>query len=196
MDPELAQRKRVLRATFAEKRRGVPAAIAEAAGRMVAAQLATAPEVEGADAIGLYASLPDELPTRALFESLRRRGYACFFPRVAGERTLAFHRVDAWEELAPGCMGIPEPVATASPHVPGPGDLVLVPGVAFDERGNRLGRGAGYYDAAFPPGAASPPLLLGIAYEFQIVSSLPHDSHDRRMDAIVSERTIRRIGGA
>jgi 5-formyltetrahydrofolate cyclo-ligase len=80
--------------------------------------------------------------------------------------------------------------------VPGPGDLVLVPGIAFDAQGYRLGHGLGCYDAAFPPGAASPPLLFGVAYEFQIVESVPHGSRDRRVDAIVTERTIRRIGGA
>ena len=196
MDSALAERKRILRSTMAAKRRAVPDDVAEAAGRMVAAQLATAPEIEAAECVGLYAALPGELPTRALFESLRRRGRACVFPRVQGRRALVFHRIDAWEELRPGRIGILEPVASAPVRVPGPGDLVLVPGVAFDPQGQRLGQGLGCYDAAFPPGASSPPLLFGVAYEFQVVESVPHGSRDRRVDAIVTERTIRRIGGA
>jgi len=196
VEPGLAERKRILRATLAAKRRGVSGEVAAAAARMLAAQLATAPEIEAAGCIGLYAALPDELPTRACFESLRRQGRECVFPRMQGERSLVFHRVDAWEDLRPGRLGIVEPTASAPVRIPGPGDIVLVPGVAFDERGHRLGRGSGCYDAAFPPGAASPPLLFGVAYEFQIVDSVPHGSQDRRVDAIVTERTIRRIGGA
>jgi 5-formyltetrahydrofolate cyclo-ligase len=194
--PALAERKRSLRASVAAQRRGVSAEAAAAAARMLVAQLATAPEIAEAGLIGLYAALPDELPTRACFESLRRLGHVCVFPRLQGRRSLVFHRIDAWEDLRPGRLGIPEPSASAPVCIPGPRDVVLVPGVAFDEQGHRLGRGAGCYDAAFAPGAANPPLLFGVAYEFQIVDSVPHGSRDRRVDAIVSERTIRRIGGA
>lgn len=196
MDPELADRKRILRAALGAQRRSVSGEVAAAAARMLAAQLATAPEIEMAGCVGLYAALPDELPTRACFESLRRQGRECVFPRMQGERGLVFHRVDAWEELRHGRLGVAEPGASAPLRTLGPGDVVLVPGVAFDEGGHRLGRGSGCYDAAFPPGAPSPPLLFGIAYEFQLVASVPHGSQDRRVDAIVTERTIRRIGGA
>ena len=196
MDPGLPERKRILRAAVAAKRRSVSDQVAAAAARMLAAQLATAPEIELAGCIGFYAALPDELPTRACFESLRRQGRECVFPRMQGERSLVFHRVDAWEQLRSGRLGVAEPGASAPLRNPGPGDVVLVPGVAFDAGGHRLGRGSGCYDAAFPPGAASPPLLFGIAYEFQLVDSVPHGSQDRRVDAIVTERTIRRIGGA
>jgi 5-formyltetrahydrofolate cyclo-ligase len=196
VDAGLAERKRALRAALAVRRRRVPPDVAAAAGRMVAAQLLTAPELEAAGCIGLYAALPDEIPTRLCFESLRRRGRPCLFPRMQGDRGLVFHRVDAWEELRPGRHGIPEPPESAPVLAPGASDVVLVPGVAFDAQGHRLGRGAGCYDAAFPPGAASPPLLFGLAYEFQLVDSVPHGSRDRRVDAIVTERTIRRVGGA
>jgi 5-formyltetrahydrofolate cyclo-ligase len=174
----------------------VPVDVAAAAGRMVAAQLQTAPELESAGCVGLYAALPDEVPSRACFEALRRRGLLCVFPRRQGERALSFHRVDAWEDLRPGRSGIAEPPESAPRCAPGPGDVVLVPGVAFDAQGHRLGRGSGCYDAAFPPGAASPPLLFGVAYEFQLVASVPHGSRDRRVDAIVTERAIRRVEGA
>jgi 5-formyltetrahydrofolate cyclo-ligase len=196
VDAGLAERKRVLRAALAARRRGVPPDVAAAAGRMVAAQLQTAPELEAAGCVGLYAALPDEIPTRACFESLQRRGRVCLFPRMRSERALVFHRVDAWEELRPGRRGIAEPPESAPVCEPGPGDVVLVPGVAFDPQGHRLGRGSGCYDATFPPGSARPPLLFGVAYEFQIVESVPHGSRDRRVDAIVTERTIRRVGGA
>ena len=181
---------------IAARRRAVPPGVAEAAGRMVAAQILTAPEALAARRVGLYAALPDELPTRFCFESLRRRGRECLFPRSEDDGRLRFHRVAAWDELVRGRFGVLEPRAGAAEAVPGPGDLVLVPGIAFDAGGHRLGRGGGRYDAAFPPGAAGPPLLFGIGYEFQVVDALPHGSRDRRMDAIVTERTIRRVQGA
>ena len=196
MDAELTERKRILRVALAARRRGVPADVAAAAGRMLAAQLLTAPELEVAYCIGFYAALADEVPTRPCFERLRRHGRLCSFPRMQSSGGLSFHRVDAWEELRPGRHGVPEPSASAPLLAPGSSDVVLVPGVAFDAGGHRLGRGAGCYDAAFPPGAASPPLLFGVAYEFQVVAAVPHGSRDRRVDAIVTERTIRRVGGA
>jgi 5-formyltetrahydrofolate cyclo-ligase len=65
-------------------------------------------------------------------------------------------------------------------------DVVLLPGVAFDRNGWRLGRGGGHYDRAFPPGAESP-WLVGVGYSFQWLAEVPHDSRDRRVDAIVTE---------
>ena len=76
---------------------------------------------------------------------------------------------------------------------PGPGDVVIAPGVAFDAEGWRLGWGGGHYDRAFPPEAAEAPLLFGLAFELQVVESVPHGSRDRRMDAIVTERGIRSV---
>jgi 5-formyltetrahydrofolate cyclo-ligase len=186
----------VLRGVLGPRRRTLSAAVAEAAGRMVAAQILTAPEIAAAVRVGLYAALPDEIPTRVCFESLRRLGCECLFPRMREDGRMVFERVGAWDELAPGRFGVLEPPGLAGAVAPGAGDLVFVPGVAFDVGGHRLGRGAGRYDAAFPPGAAEPPLLFGVAYEFQVLESLPHGSRDRRMDAIVTERTIRRVQGA
>jgi 5-formyltetrahydrofolate cyclo-ligase len=72
---------------------------------------------------------------------------------------------------------------------------VLVPGVAFDRAGGRLGRGAGYYDRAFPVSAPSAPLLIGVAYEIQRVDRLPLVETDRRMDAVVTERALHWTAG-
>jgi 5-formyltetrahydrofolate cyclo-ligase len=71
------------------------------------------------------------------------------------------------------------------------GDAVVVPGIAFDEAGHRLGRGRGYYDRTFPPEAISAPWLFGFARDFQVVDHVPHGARDRRMDAVVTERGVR-----
>ncbi|HEX7788202.1 MAG TPA: 5-formyltetrahydrofolate cyclo-ligase, partial [Methylomirabilota bacterium] len=165
----------------------------ENAGRAVAAALAGSRIFLGARRIALYAALPDELPSRPTFEAARAAGHEVLLPRVAAGRRLVFHPVRAWDELRPGRYGVPEPDAAGVAIAPGPGDLVLVPGVAFDAAGHRLGRGGGFYDATFPPGAGGP-LLVGVGFELQIVDAVPHAAHDRSMDAIVTERGLRRCG--
>jgi len=75
------------------------------------------------------------------------------------------------------------------------GDVVVVPGVAFDARGRRLGRGAGCYDRTFPADQRPAPVLIGAAGGAQLVDSVPSGSHDRAMDAIVTERALRWMKG-
>jgi 5-formyltetrahydrofolate cyclo-ligase len=185
----LAQDKRRLRRELLARRRAVPAAVAEAAGRAVAEALEASDAFRSADPVALYAALPDELPTRPCFEALRARGARVLLPRVGEGRVLLFHAVERWEQLHPGRYGVLEPPEGAAVP-PGSAGLVLVPGVAFDREGHRLGRGGGHYDATFPPGTAAPP-LFGVAFELQVLASVPHGSEDRRMDAIVTERGLR-----
>jgi 5-formyltetrahydrofolate cyclo-ligase len=153
--------------------------------------------VQRAAHVALYAALPDELPTRLLFEGLVEAGVPVLLPRTTGDRALVFCRVERWSDLeASGRHRVLEPPEGSLRVQPAQGDVVMVPGVAFDADGWRLGRGAGYYDRAFPPDGDEPPLLFGLAYAFQLVRSLPHGSRDRRMDVIVTERGVLRVQGA
>lgn len=142
-----------------------------------------------ANRVALYAALADELPTRACFEALAANGRTALLPRVESDGVLGFRAVTRWEDLQPGRYGVLAPPESAERVVPAAGDLALVPGLAFDLRGMRLGRGGGHYDRAFAASAAGP-LLCGVAYRFQLIESVPHGSHDRRMDAIVTERGL------
>jgi 5-formyltetrahydrofolate cyclo-ligase len=184
-----------LREQMAARRRAVDRGTAELAGRALAERVMALPERATARQVGLYAALPDEMPTRPCFEALRGAGHALLLPRVGAGRRLSFHALTVWEELSAGRLGILEPPEGGAPVVLGQHDLVLVPGVAFDPAGHRLGRGGGHYDATFPPGAPAP-RLFGVAFAFQLVSAVPHDSHDRPMDAIVSERAVHRVAGS
>jgi 5-formyltetrahydrofolate cyclo-ligase len=110
-------------------------------------------------------------------------------PRVAGAE-LTFHWIVRRAELQPGRFGVLEPAAEA----PGAGsefDLILIPGMAFDLRGGRLGRGRGYYDR-FLAGARG--LRLGVCFEDQIVEAVPSEAHDLRMDFLVTPSAIYRCG--
>jgi 5-formyltetrahydrofolate cyclo-ligase len=110
-------------------------------------------------------------------------------PRVQGEQ-LQFHWVASPAELEAGSFGILEPAAGA-PAAGNAFDLLLVPGLAFDRQGGRLGRGKGFYDR-FLAGARG--IRVGVCFEDQIVGEVPMDPHDLRMDFVVTPSAIFRCG--
>jgi 5-formyltetrahydrofolate cyclo-ligase len=141
--------------------------------------------------VALYAALGDEVATAPLFELCCAHGKGILMPRVAEPR-LEFAPVASLGELRPGRYGVEEPPMERPAEPVAAEDLVLVPGVAFDRDGNRLGRGGGHYDRTFPPGQPSPQ-LFGVAYAFQVVAAVPHGPGDRRVDGIVTENGIHRV---
>lgn len=155
----------------------------------MAGTLLAEPRIAQARAVGLYAALPGELPSRETFDALAAGSTPRLLPRCIGEKRLAFFRIDDWDDLVPGRYGVLEPANDREPVVLGPADVVVVPAVALSPTGERLGRGAGYYDRTFDGPDA--PLLIGAGYEFQVVEQLPHEEHDRRMHAIVTETGLR-----
>jgi 5-formyltetrahydrofolate cyclo-ligase len=162
----------------------VSAGDAAAAGAAVAAAVLEEPRIRRARRVALYAAREDEVRTRGLFEALRSLSIARLLPRIESAE-IEWCRAEDWDELRPGRFGISEPGAGSAESLT-PTDVVLAPGVAFDRGGWRLGRGGGHYDRAFPPGSAGP-WLVGLGYSFQWVAEVPHDSRDRRVDAIVTE---------
>lgn len=165
---------------------------AELSAKRLAVVVARCPEFQTAERVGLYAATGSEISTGPVFEAARRAGKRCLFPRCRGENQLEFAEVSDWQQLERGRFGIlePGPQLPASPLCEN--DLVLVPGVAFDLRGGRMGRGAGYYDRAFAALRPPSPYLMGIAHPIQLLDSVPLGAHDRRMDAVATERGILR----
>lgn len=169
-------------------RRQVPAAQAWAAGAAVAQAVLAVLGRRRWDRVALYASLPDELPMRPLFDALTARGVVPLLPRMRGER-LELAPVRSWLDLRSGAFGILEPPRGVAAQRLGRGDVAIVPGVAFDRAGHRLGRGRGSYDRAFPASGAAP-FLIGVGYAFQLRARVPHESHDRSLDVIVTESGV------
>jgi 5-formyltetrahydrofolate cyclo-ligase len=194
MAAELDAAKRRLRRVQAERRRKVAGDARIAAAEAILEHLVADAQMGSARRIGLFAALADEPPTRPLFEALRRAGGVCLLPRCRAQQ-LVYAQVARWEDLRPGRYGVLEPPPGEPAAELGAGDVVLVPGLAFDRAGHRLGRGGGYYDRTFPPGRADGPVLFGLCYALQVVDDVPHDSRDCRMDAIVTERGLYRISG-
>jgi 5-formyltetrahydrofolate cyclo-ligase len=139
--------------------------------------------------IAAYASFRAEMDTAAFLAAALAAGKRLALPRVAANRErLEFCYVtDPARDLAPGTWGIPEPAPHCERLPAGaPVDLVLAPGVAFTRRGDRLGYGRGFYDrfiAALP----GRPLLAAACYSMQVLDELPVESHDRRMNLLVTE---------
>jgi 5-formyltetrahydrofolate cyclo-ligase len=163
-----------------------PAARARASA-VLAAHLWTLPEVAGARTLLLFASTAEEPDTDRIADEARRRGIAVLYPRCLPERALALHAVAAPGALRAGRYGIREPDGDACPVTDvGEVDAALIPGVAFDRAGGRLGRGAGYYDRLLAsPGWRA--FRCGVFFAGQEVARVPVDPWDVRLDAVVTE---------
>ncbi|MCS6913807.1 MAG: 5-formyltetrahydrofolate cyclo-ligase [Myxococcales bacterium] len=141
-------------------------------------------ELHRARRVALYRACGHEFDPAPLGAEAARRGATLAYPRVVGLRppTLAFHAVDDPARLRPGRFGVPEPDA-GEPLVDDP-DIFIVPGLAFDRQGHRLGYGAGFYDTALRacPGA----LRIAPCHAFQIVAAVPFSDQDEPVDVIVT----------
>jgi len=133
-----------------------------------------------------YHTHRDEADPALLLQALARMGAHIAFPRVtAKDAALEFHRVPDGEILHPGTYGIHEPLDHWPRVTP---DILLVPLLAYDDRGTRLGYGGGYYDRTLSGLSAA--RAIGIAYAGQRVDILPRDAHDCRLDAILTENGL------
>jgi 5-formyltetrahydrofolate cyclo-ligase len=143
--------------------------------------------------VALYCALAGEVPTERVRHAYLAAGARLYYPRVAGSRTLAFypHREgDGWET---GPYGIPEPSSPpgVEPRLSG-WDIIVVPGLAFDRRGNRLGHGFGYYDR-FLAGLPDSVTLVGLAWASQRIPEVPVDAWDVPVHALVTEEGVIRV---
>lgn len=139
-----------------------------------------------------YYPLEEELDLRYCFDSARHQGVEMVFPLV-NRRTdrLDLYRVeDPERQLREGAYQVMEPSPETARHVePGRVELALVPGLAFDRRGNRLGFGKGYYDdliGRFGPDT----LTVGVGYHFQLIERVPVEEHDRPVGVVVTDRGV------
>lgn len=156
--------------------------------RALAERLPTLPGFAGAHTVLLYASaFPEEIDTGPMLQQCLALGKRLVCPRVDRQAgVLRLHEIRRLQaDLAPGAMGIPEPHLSCPRVEPAEVDWMLAPGLAFDERCYRLGRGAGYYDRLLPTLRADT-LRFAFALEPQWVIALPVEPHDQQLDAIVS----------
>jgi 5-formyltetrahydrofolate cyclo-ligase len=139
--------------------------------------------------VSAYWAMGEELDARPLMAALDAQGARIVLPVVTGRAVALVFRL--WRPDAPldrGALGIGEPGAEAEVLTP---RVLIVPLLAFDRRGYRLGQGGGYYDRTLRAlRAAGPVLAVGFAYAAQEVAAVPHGPNDEPLDAVATERDV------
>lgn len=130
----------------------------------------------------LYSALPDEVPTQHLMDELVAQGKTVLLPRVISDTKMELRRYTGKQDLKEGAYGILEPTGELFTDYDAI-DVAVIPGMAFDAEGHRLGRGKGFYDRFL----ARVPYIykIGLCFSWQVVDRVPSDEHDIRMDEII-----------
>lgn len=186
----LVRRKAALRAAQRRKRRTAAATVGSMAAEAIADRVAQGFQLPPGGIVSGYWPLQDELDPRPCMDRLAALGHPLALPRVQGRgRPLAFHSWRPGDPLLAGPFGVMEPSSEAPVVRP---RILLVPLLAFDRQGRRLGYGAGYYDMVLRDLRARDPapIAIGIAFAAQEVDEVPTGPRDEVLDAVVTERHL------
>jgi len=191
----------LLRQDIRNKLSGLSASAREAQGRAIAGKVLSMPAFARAKNVGVYLQAQGEVPTDEIVKHVLATGKNCYAPRVLDSKNMELLEVFSSQDLASfpqNKWGIVEPPlapdrkgALTTPSVWL--DVILVPGMAFDSSNARLGKGKGYYDRFLnnymhkvTTAGAVKPVLVGLAFQEQMVEKVPTESHDILLDFVVS----------
>lgn len=166
-----AKRKTLTQASYAEK------------SKKIRQTLEALPEFKNAEKILIYVSNKEEVDTHALIQDLLKKKRPVFVPKVR-KNQLTVCRLHEWKDLEPGSFGILEPCTILKEAEPQSMDLIVVPGLAFDPRGHRIGYGKGFYDRLLK---GTRGYKVGLAFHEQIVENVPEEAHDVPLDLIITD---------
>ena len=193
---DVQQRKAELRARVLARRSALPADQRAQAGRAIRDALLDRPEVQMAGTIAAYYSIGAEPDTRGLVYALWKRGSYVLLPVLRPDGDLDWASYEGPDSLVPGPRGLREPgEPTRGVDAVARADAVLVPALAVDGAGRRLGRGGGSYDRAL---ARVGPLipLIALVYDEELVGHVPSEGHDVPVRATASPRAGITVTGA
>ena len=181
--------KKSLRSALRAAREGIPAGLRCFKSERILERLVRRSEYRSAKNPAFTFSHVGEVDTAPLLRKRAECGEPVLLPLTRGKGEMQFHRVASLDTLTPSRFGILEPDPSLDPIVPMEEiDLVVLPGVGFDPRGNRLGQGGGYFDRFLSRLPAKVP-RIGLAFDRQILERIPTDSHDQPVDLVLTERT-------
>ncbi|NQT91970.1 MAG: 5-formyltetrahydrofolate cyclo-ligase [Lentisphaerae bacterium] len=184
--------KRSLRKTVLDRRDGLDREAVRSKSDLIQSTVLQMSQFGEREGVACYLSTGHEVMTDRLIEACWDSGKAVFVPaRVPAERLYRLAELRPDTRLVPGPLGVKEPADpewVAAGEMPG---VFLVPGVAFDAGGGRLGHGGGYYDRLLHgEGSTGRAYKVGLAFDCQIVEAVPMQEHDVRMDAVITESRI------
>ncbi len=183
--------KAALRRAVLSRRDALPERERALLGGRIVATVLDLPAYENAGVVLAYASFGTELQTAELLRRVLADGKTLLLPRVERGGLGLYEVRDLAVDLEPGTWGIREPRPDRCPPAdPGRVGFALIPGVAFDGRGRRLGYGGGFYDRLLAGGLPEGTPLVSGAFGVQIVEEVPVDPHDAPVDLVVTERDI------
>ena len=189
-ETELRRRaKLALRNRMRAVREALPESACELRSGEINKRLFALPELERAETVLVFASIGNEVRTQPSIQAAWAAGKRVALPRVVGDE-LQLHFVGSDTGLVEGAFSVPEPPETASQVQPEEVDFALVPALAVDPRGYRIGYGGGYYDKLLP--RLRHACTCAVAYDFQLISEVPELAFDVAVDLVVTdERVIR-----
>src|SRR5262245_35347176 len=181
---------------MAERRDALPPEERLRLSQEAAARLAELPELEEARMVSGFIPLGAEIDPGPALDALLARGAVVVYPRVSKlTPRLRFHRITGPSDLRPGPLGLREPDPACPEVAPEQIDVFVVPGMAFDRQGRRLGYGGGFYEevlAAARKGGKS--RFVAFGFDFQVVDHCPAGERDVLMDCVVTDaRVLRRV---
>ena len=183
----LAENKKALRASIKQKRRALSIEYRQQASRKMKAELTRLPCYQAAEYIMLYMAMQDEVQLDELIAMVLKEGKKAAIPLVTGAGLMEAVELSDMADLVPDKYGI-KTVSEEKRRLIAPDkiDLIIVPGVAFDKAGHRLGMGGGFYDRFML--RASRAVRAALAYDCQLLAAVPAEVHDLTVDYIITEK--------
>ena len=179
--------RRELRALIRDRREKISVIQAAELSARIAERVLTLPEYRQAKKVMCYASVIGEVNTAPLNARILEDGKELFLPKISKEKgRMVAVPVKDLASLRRGRMGIPEPPKGEGADPMGI-DLILVPGIAFDRKGGRVGFGGGYYDRFLPETKA---LRVALAFNMQLVEDTHPEPHDQSVDMLITEDAL------
>jgi len=180
--------KALLRMAMLDRRQHLPASEQKDAEDRVVQYLQNSPGLKPWTHWGIYWSFKNELSTRKIFSHLNKRGKELYLPRLNTQnQKLEFAKVDNEKDLLRGSFGVWEPAPQQPPVPLSSLQVILIPGVAFDIHGSRMGWGKGLYDRLLQKISG---VRIGLAYDFQVLERIPTDAWDEKVDLIITDRRV------
>lgn len=185
--------KNELREGALRSRRLLPKAEVGSLSQHVRARILRLPEYASTETMASYVAKSDEVQTAGIIGAALAEGKRVLVPRSDPYSSqLVFAEIHSMSELSPGHFGVLEPSPAAKPVSLNESEIVLVPVVAWDNGGRRIGYGKGYFDRALQ--SNTKPLRIGLALESQRYDEIPNSPTDANLDIMVTEQRVIRFG--